>query len=151
MATAESLYADPSALLKLYLREPESHRMAVWRAGISQPLTVTPHGRVELVNGIALAVHRRLIDQSAWVGALAALDDDFKQGRYTLADLPWRATLKRAAELSRDHSPTLGTRTLDVIHVASALELGLRIFLTFDLRQQKLARAAGLKLATLGG
>jgi hypothetical protein len=34
---------------------------------------------------------------------------------------------------------------LDVLHVASALELGFRNFLTFDLRQQNLARAVGLK------
>jgi hypothetical protein len=33
-----------------------------------------------------------------------------------------------------------------VLHVASALELGLRSFVSFDLRQQKLVRAVGLKL-----
>jgi predicted nucleic acid-binding protein len=43
----------------------------------------------------------------------------------------------------------LGTRTLDVLHVASALELGRRQFLTFDLRQQELAVATGLKLVAL--
>jgi len=57
-----------------------------------------------------------------------------------------RAALRRAGELSRVHTPALGCRSLDVLHVASALELGLRTFVTFDQRQQKLARAAGLKL-----
>jgi predicted nucleic acid-binding protein len=51
----------------------------------------------------------------------------------------------RAGELSREFSRTLGTRSLDVLHVASALELGFRSFLTFDIRQQRLARAVGLK------
>jgi predicted nucleic acid-binding protein len=74
------------------------------------------------------------------------LDDDFEQGRYLLAEIPWRAVLRRAADLSRQHSGTLGTRTLDVIHVASALELGAKIFVTFDHRQQGLARATGLKI-----
>ena len=36
-------------------------------------------------------------------------------------------------------------RTLDVLHVATALELGLRSFVTYDRRQQQLARATGLK------
>jgi hypothetical protein len=38
----------------------------------------------------------------------------------------------------------LGARSLDVLHVAAALELGLRRFVTFDVRQQRLARAVSL-------
>ena len=146
MATADRIYADPSALLKLYRHEPESRAVAAWRGTIKGPLPVTHHGRVELTNGIALAAHRGLINERAFEAALAALDDDFEQGRYLLAEIPWRAVLRRAADLSRQHSGTLGTRTLDVIHVASALELGAKIFVTFDHRQQGLARATGLKI-----
>jgi predicted nucleic acid-binding protein len=141
VATADRIYADPSALLKLYRHEPESRAVAAWRGTIKGPLRVTHHGRVELTNGIALAAHRGLINESAFEAAVAALDDDFEQGRYSLAEIPWRA-----ADLSRQHSGTLGTRTLDVIHVASALELGSKIFVTFDHRQQSLAKATGLKI-----
>jgi predicted nucleic acid-binding protein len=146
VATADSIYVDPSALLKLYLKEPDSRAMTAWRARIGAPLLVTHHGRVELINGIGLAAHRGLITAQTFDAALAALDDDFSQGRYSQADLLWRATLKRAGELSREFTRTLGCRSLDVLHVASAVELGLRNFVTFDLRQQKLARAAALKL-----
>jgi predicted nucleic acid-binding protein len=146
VATANDVYADPSALLKLYLHEPDSQRMAAWRAKVRGPLAVTHHGRVELVNGIALAAHRKLISGEAFGVALAALDDDFDQGRYYQADLLWRATLKRAAELSRAHTRSLGTRSLDVLHVASAIELGFRGFVTFDVRQQNLVKEVGLKL-----
>jgi predicted nucleic acid-binding protein len=146
VAIAERTYVDPSALLKLYLNEPESRAMTAWRARARGPLSVTHHGRVELVNGIALAAHRRLIDEHTFAAALAALDDDFEQGRYTQADLLWRAALQCAADLSRNFSRTLGTRSLDVLHVASALELGFRSFISFDLKQQKLVRAVGLKL-----
>ena len=146
MATADKIYADPSALLKLYLNEPESRRVALWRARLGGALPVTHHGRVEIVNGIALAAHRKLIGERAYQAALAAFDDDFAQGRYVPADLPWRATLNRAGALSRQHSATLGTRSLDVLHVACALELGQRLFVSYDIRQQNLARAAGLKL-----
>jgi predicted nucleic acid-binding protein len=145
VANAEKTYADPSALLKLYLNEPESRAMTSWRAKAGGSLAVTHHGRVELANGLGLAAYRGFIDDRIFAAALAALDDDFQQGRYVPADLLWRATLKRAEDLSRNFSRTLGTRTLDVLHVASALELGFRNFLTFDLRQQNLARAVGLK------
>jgi predicted nucleic acid-binding protein len=146
VATAKAVYADPSALLKLYLHEPESRIMAAWRTEARGPLSVTHHGRVELVNGIAQAAHRKLISQLAFDGALAALDDDFAQGRYVQADLLWRAALSRAAKLSREYSRHLGTRTLDVLHVASALELGFSIFISFDIRLQNLVKAVGLEL-----
>jgi predicted nucleic acid-binding protein len=146
VATASQFYVDPSALLKLYLNEPESRAMTAWRARHAAPLPVTHHSRVELVNGLALAAHREFIGDPAYVSALAALDEDFETGRLQQTDLLWRSALRRAGELCRHHTRTLGTRSLDVLHVASALELGLQRFVTFDERQQKLAHAAGLKV-----
>jgi predicted nucleic acid-binding protein len=149
VATAEAIYADPGALLKLYLNEPQSRAVAAWRAKISTPLLMTHHGRLELINGIGLAAHRGFVTEEVHHAALAALENDFEQGRYTQADLLWRATLKRAMEISRNFTRVLGCRSLDVLHVASALELGLQIFVTFDLRQKQLARAVKLKVLDL--
>ena len=144
VATAETTYADPSALLKLYIHQPESARMSAWRARMKGALAVTHHGRVEMINGICLATFRRYISVKAMNDALASLEEDFVEGRYLQADILWRAALKRAGDISRKHTPALGCRSLDVLHVASALELQLKSFLTFDRRQQKLARAVGL-------
>jgi hypothetical protein len=58
VATAETTYVDPSALLKLYLHPPESARMNAWRARTKGAVPVTHHGRVEIVNGICLAAFR---------------------------------------------------------------------------------------------
>jgi len=146
VASAEATYADPSALLKLYVHQPESVAMNAWRARTKGALAVTHHGRVEIINGICLAAFRRDITAEALSDSLSSFEEDFAEGRYIQADLLWRAALRRAGELSRVHTPALGCRALDVLHVASALELGLRTFVTFDQRQQKLARAAGLKL-----
>jgi len=49
------------------------------------------------------------------------------------------------ADLARRYGPKLGVRTLDSLHVASALELKAERFWTFDERQAKLAKAVGLK------
>ena len=146
VASAKDVYADPSALLKLYLKEPESRAMSAWRAKHRTPLVITHHCRVELINGIGLAAHRGFIMKTVWEAALAALDDDISQGRYIQADLLWRATLNRAGDLSRKLTPSLGCRSLDVLHVASAVELKFSYFVTFDLQQQLLARSVGLKL-----
>jgi predicted nucleic acid-binding protein len=99
-----------------------------------------------LLNGIGLAAHRGVVNQSIHDAALKALDDDFARGAYVQADLLWRATLNRASDISREFTRIIGCRSLDVLHVASALELGLRSFVTFDARQQKLAQAVKLKV-----
>ena len=148
MGSAERAYADPSALLKLYVHEPESAAMSAWRARTKGALPITEHGRLEIVNGICLAAFRQAISPEALRDALTSFDEDLAERRYAQADILWRATLRRAGEISRQHTPTLGCRSLDVLHVATALELGLRYFVTFDRRQGQLARATGLKLLT---
>jgi predicted nucleic acid-binding protein len=149
VAAAEATYVDPSALLKLYVHRPESFAMNAWRARMRGALPLTQHARAEVVNGICLAAFRRDISAAALRDALASFDEDFAAGRYVQADLPWRSALRRATELSRDYTPQIGCRTLDMLHVACALELGLPSFLTFDARQRRLARSVGLKVPSL--
>jgi len=55
------------------------------------------------------------------------------------------------AELAHGHAARLGVRTLDTLHVASALELKAEHFWTFDERQAKLRlRLAGRPSDTVG-
>ena len=145
MPNADRTYVDPSALLKLYIHEPASAAMSAWRRRTKGALPITLHGRLEVVNGICLASFRKIINPEAFSDAIASFDEDLAEGRYVETDVLWRATLRRASQLSRAHTPALGCRTLDVLHVATALELGLRHFVTFDGRQRQLARAAGLR------
>lgn len=143
--TAAEVYVDPSALSRLYLHQAGSREMSAWRVKVKGSLTVTHHGRTEVVNAICRAAFLGQLDEAALSEALADLSADFHDGHLRLADILWRAALSRAAELSRNHTPKLGTRSLDVLHVACALELKSRYFLTFDSRQQQLAAAVGLK------
>ncbi len=101
MAGAESVYADPSALLKLYLHQPESAAMNAWRRRTRGALVLTLHGQAEIVNGICLAAFRGAISAGARDDALASFDEDVAAGRYGSADLLWRAALQRSADLSR--------------------------------------------------
>src|SRR5207302_9945734 len=99
-----STYADPSALLRLYVHQPGSTAMSAWRARAKGALAATHHGRVEIVNGICLAAFRKLITMEALSDAMAS----FEEGFYIQADLLWRAALRRASDLSRKHTPALG-------------------------------------------
>ncbi len=146
---ANEIYVDPSALARLYIHQAESRAMSVWRGKLRGPLAVTHHGRTEIINAICRAAFLGHLDSNGLAEALADFTSDFASGHLRQADILWRAALNRATELSQRHTPKLGTRSLDVLHVACALELKLSHFLTFDIRQQQLARAAALKLVRI--
>jgi len=52
----------------------------------------------------------------------------------------------RAKQMARRRTPNLGARTLDILHVASALLLRVDTIFTFDRVQEKLAIAEGLQI-----
>ena len=147
--TAEQVYVDPSALARLYIHQEASREMAAWRAKVRGALIVTHHGRVEVVNAICRAAFQGELPTDELGEVLSEFDADLAAGHLHQADILWRAALNQAAELSKLYTPKLGTRSLDVLHVACALELDLAYFLTFDTRQRQLAVAAGLKLVRL--
>jgi predicted nucleic acid-binding protein len=147
--TADEVYVDPSALARLYIHQEGCREIAAWRAKLRGTLAVTHHGRVEIINALCQTAFRGQLDPDGLAEALADFSSDFVSGHLRQADILWRAALNRAAELSQRHTPKLGTRSLDVLHVACALELRLRHFLTFDLRQQQLAAVAGLKVVRI--
>jgi predicted nucleic acid-binding protein len=143
---ADEVYIDPSALLALYLHSPRSRILGTWRAQVRGALSITRFGHAELVNAVALARFRDHISAEEFTRALAHVSADFADGDLRFVDLLWRAALDRAAEISRQYVPDLGVRSQDVLHVASALELGVRLFVTYDERQARLAQACGLKV-----
>jgi hypothetical protein len=111
-----------------YVHDDRSRAFCAWRARLGGSLPLTLHAKAELVNSIALAVFRGDLSTEASEGAMADMESDLAAGRLHLADLLWRKALERAADLSREHTPKLGTRTLDVLHVATALVLRCRTF-----------------------
>jgi len=68
------------------------------------------------------------------------------KGLFIATPIPWEAAAERAAELFEQHTPRLGLRSFDLLHVAAAMELGSREFINSDLRQAALAKTAGLKV-----
>lgn len=74
------------------------------------------------------------------------LAEDLREGVYEFRMIPEPA-YARAKALSGDWTPTLGTRTADLLHVAAALELKATAFYSFDAQQARAAQAVGLQVA----
>jgi predicted nucleic acid-binding protein len=139
-------YADSSLLLKHYIREPET--MAAWQVvnRMQEPLVFTPLHRLEMLNGIRRCAATKKVTRAQAVRAMLLLRTHVQSGRYTLPVVPWQVVFQRAHHLSRKHARKLLVRSLDLLHVALALEIGATVFLTFDDRQRQTASAEGLKV-----
>ena len=140
-----SIYADTSFFMSLYLRD--GHTPDALRRMKGQPqVWLTPFHKIEIAHGIAQKVFRRELSSSTADQILQELTEDCAAGLWIMADLPPLA-FETGIALARTHVVKVGTRTLDTLHVASALELNSEQFWTFDDRQAKLAKAVGLKVS----
>ena len=70
-------------------------------------------------------------------------------GAFFRAQIAWATVFERALRLSAAHSRQLGTRTLDLLHVAVACSLDDKEFITSDQRQSDLAEREGLKVVLI--
>jgi predicted nucleic acid-binding protein len=139
------LYADTSFLVSLYVLDANSDLAAAQIKRATLPVLLTPFGEFELANAFYLRLFRRELIASKAKAARALLARDIADGILQLRPLP-QEVYGRAQQIARRHTPRFGTRTLDVLHVASALVLQADTFYTFDRNQRKLARVEGLSV-----
>lgn len=137
-------YADTSFLVPLFLHESTSSRALAATRHLREPLPLVFLNSVEWVNAINARLHRREITAAIRENALTLWGSYLSDGVLVRRDLDTEALRQAAESLSHQHTPTLGVRSLDLLHVAAALVLGCKTFWSFDERQIALARAAGL-------
>lgn len=122
-----SVYVDTSAFMKLVLDEPQSAALAAHLDATSEPLVSS----LLLEAEARRAALRAGAPQDAVTRVLRAV---------TLHEMP-RSLFHEAGVLA---DPML--RTLDALHVVSAVRLGVRDVLTYDDRMAAAARTVGLSV-----
>ena len=137
------IYADTSFFVSLYLQDKHSPK-AQRRMAQHPNLSLTPLHRAEWAHAIAQHVFHRAITTREAEQVRKDFKADQEAGLWMKVALPEMA-FETCILLAQRHVPRLGVRTLDTLHVASALELQAEYFWTFDERQAKLALAEGLK------
>ncbi|HLY60388.1 MAG TPA: type II toxin-antitoxin system VapC family toxin [Terriglobia bacterium] len=138
-----SIYADTSFLVSLYI--PDKHSPMAERQMASNPaLWFTPLHLAEWTHAVEQQVFRGVATRAEADIVLARFQQHRESGLWREVALP-DSVFELCADLARRHTARLGVRTLDTLHVTCALELKAQRFWTFDERQKKLARAAGLK------
>jgi predicted nucleic acid-binding protein len=87
---------------------------------------------------------KRGFDRTTAQAALAKFHANLASGAIVVVPVDWADVASIAERLSAQYTWTEGYRGFDVLHVATALHLGVTEFLTFDGTQKKLAEAEGL-------
>jgi predicted nucleic acid-binding protein len=78
--------------------------------------------------------------------ALSTLQSNVAAGMFHLPAIDWSDVHRLAERLAFQHTIKGGHRSFDILHLATALHLGVGEFLTFDANQKKLALTEGLKV-----
>lgn len=145
-------YPDTSYLCAFYLKQSNSSAAAAHAATMKEPLQVTPLLVYEFRQSLRFQVCRRAANPREGVAAADAqaalnqFETDLANGIAAVTPCNFPDVFRRADELSTRHTISGGHRSFDILHVATALHLKAREFLTFDINQRRLAAAERLRV-----
>ena len=139
-------FADTGFIASLYLKESTSAQARAAVQAVSLSLPLTPLAMLELRNVFNRAVHRQRITAAQRDALWQDVEADIAGGFLVPVPVPPGPLHDTARRLSDRYTPVLGTRSLDLLHVAAALALEAKVFFSFDDRQRKAAASEGLQV-----
>jgi len=132
-------------LFSLYVLDANSAKASAMMKRSDLPLLLSEVGKIEILNAVGLRLFRKELLPTEAAKVYDLFREDIEQGVVQIVPLP-AAAYQLAEQIARKRTPLLGTRTLDVLHVAGALARKARAFYTFDIKQARLAAALGLRV-----
>jgi predicted nucleic acid-binding protein len=145
-------YPDTSFLCAMFRKQSNSPEAAKHFAQMPEPLHVASPLLFEFRQATRWQAFLNLkdsakgFDRRTAQAALSMFHANIASGAIVVVPVDWADVASIAERLSAQYTWTEGYRGFDVLHIATALHLGAREFLTFDRNQKKLAEAEGLKV-----
>lgn len=145
-----SVYPDTSFLCSLYRKQHTSPQAIAFHKGLSDPLPISSLLLLEFRQSVRFQIRLFQNDRSKGFSKtegdamLRALQSDLAAGILEMVAPDWADVHRIAEELSAKHTISGGHRLADILHVATAIHLGVEQFLTFDANQKRLAEAEGM-------
>jgi len=137
-------YFDSSALVAIYVTEAFS-TVARREARTTQQIPYTALHELEVPNALRVLHGRGLISSHELHELIGQLESDVEAHRLAETRVDLFDVFRRTCQLSQTHATRLLCRSLDILHVAAALELRCRRLVSGDDRQLALGKAAGLE------
>ncbi|CAN5493585.1 hypothetical protein BH23VER1_BH23VER1_24020 [soil metagenome] len=145
------IYCDTSFLVSLYIEDSHSKNAQQRLTKVREPLVWTPWHNLELCTALAAKVGRGESTPREVEGVRHQLERHRSPwGFFREPPVRWPEALNLAAELGHQHGAAIRSRSLDVVHVAIALQIGTTRFWSFDTRQNTLAAALALDVSEVG-
>ena len=123
-----------------------SPEVSHWIRRNNEAIPLTRFHELEFTNAIYLKQFRTEMTNEQALLVLSKFDEHQRRGVYYRPQINWTNTINFALDLSQNHTKSTGSRSLDILHVASALAIKANRFLTLDKRQSALAGLAGLTI-----
>lgn len=142
------VYVDTSVLVKLYIKEVHSRKASDWIRSNNEALPKTVFHELEFTNAIQLKQFRKEMSDKQAGNVLKRFNEHEKEGIFYSPPINWANVFAFSLDLSNTHTKSIGSRSLDILHVASALSMGADRFFTFDTKQSLLASVAGIQIVT---
>lgn len=139
-------YFDTALLVKSYVEEETSPLADALLQEATSPIDFTELHGLEVRTALRLKHFRGELTAAELTGTLQTLQADLAAGLLVKPALDLGAMFHRAEALSARHAAETGARSLDILHVAAAVELDADAFASLDERQRAVAHKAGLKL-----
>ena len=145
-------FTDTSFLCSIYRRQCFSPRANAFMARRGDPLSVSSLLLLEFRQSLRFQARLHSKDKTKGVPKheanqmLKDLQSDLKAKVLEIVPVDWSDVHQIAENLSARYTEPNGHRLADILHVATALHLSAREFLTFDQNQKLLAEAAGMTI-----
>ena len=146
-----SLYYDSGVLVKLYVREELSEAIARFLARRGEAVLVNGLHELEMRNALRLKRFRGEIDDEQLTASMAMIASDLAAGRLVRGAIDWQLVCAEAEHLSSAATAVTGVCTIDLLHVAAALNRSASGLVSLDHRQRAAARVAGLEVVEVSG
>ena len=140
-------YLDTGCFVKLYYPEADSAQVIALIQGKS--ICYTPLHELEFVNALQLKVFLKSATPQQVTAARELVEADVKSGVLVSMGGEWPGIFREALKLAEQHTGTIGSRSLDILHCAAAKALVAMEFVSTDTRQKKLAAVMGLNLVSI--
>jgi predicted nucleic acid-binding protein len=143
-------FPETSFLCALYRMQEQTPQAIDLRESIADPLPVSALVLFEFRQSVRLQVRLHRGNPQLGFGSkeglamLRDLQSDLSTGVLEVLPADWPGVFYLAEMLSAKHTERGGHRFADILHVATALQLGADTFLTFDANQRSLAEVEGL-------
>lgn len=142
-----SVYADSSFLFSAFGADKHTQLASRWLRGCTEfPILVSRLTLFETENAYRAAVLDERMSEADMRAALKRITHALHEGFLLRREVSPHQWFPQAHRISGHDTHESAARALDILHIAAAVVLRAKGFLSFDERQRELAKAEGLKV-----